>query len=76
MVMQGQIWLTVTSTRVSLTQLVLAEASSLTKIGNKVDLNRSKLRFLETRVKLKKLENLKYFAQGSYGIDLVESPKL
>ena len=73
--MQGQIWLTVTRTRVSLTRLDLAEASALTKIGNKENLNRSKLIFLETRVKLKKLENLKFFAQGSCGIDPGESPK-
>ena len=74
--MQGQIWPTVTGTGVSLTQLGLAEASTLTKIGTKVDLNRSNLRFLKTRVKWKKLENLKFLAQGSCGIDLVESPKL
>ena len=73
---QGQIWSTVIGTRVSLTQIILENASALTKIGNKVDLNRSKLRFLKTRVKTEKLENLKFFAQGSCGIDLVELPKL
>ena len=45
--MQGQIWPTVTGTGVNLTRLGLVEALALTKIGNKVDLNRSKLRFLE-----------------------------
>ena len=74
--MEGQIWPTVTGTGVSLTHLGLAEASTLTKIGNKADLNRSNIRFLETRVKLKKHENLKFLAQGSCGIDLVELPKL
>ena len=74
--MQGQIWPTVTGTQVSLTRLVLEKALTLTQIGNKVDLNRSNLRFLKTRVKWKKLENLKFLAHGSYGIDPVESPKL
>ena len=74
--MQGLIWLTVTSTRVRLTRLGLEEALTLTKIGNKSYLNKSKLRFLETRVKLKKLENLKFLDQGSCGIDLVWLLKL
>ena len=60
--------MTVTGTRVSLTQLGLAEASALTKTRNKSNLNRSNLRFLKTRVKWKKLENLKFLAQGSCGI--------
>ena len=62
--MQGQIWPIVTRFEVNLTQLGLAEASALTKIENKAYLNRSKIRFLETRVKLKKLENLKFFGPG------------
>ena len=73
---QGHIWLTVTGTRVSLTRLELEEASALKKIGSKVDLNRSKLIFLKTRVKTEKLENLKFLAQGSCGIDPGEFPKL
>ena len=52
--MQGQIWPKVTGTGVSLNQLGLAEALALSKTGNKAYLNRSKLRFLETRVKTKK----------------------
>ena len=74
--LQGQIWPTVTGTGVSLTWLGLEEASILTEMGNKVDLNRSKLTFLKTRVKTEKLENLKFVAQGSCGIDLAESPKM
>ena len=62
--LQGQICLAVTGIGVSLTRLGLAEASELTKIGNKVDLNRSNLRFLETRVKIEKNENLKFFGPG------------
>ena len=58
----GQIWPTITSTGVSLNQLNLVEASALTEIGNKIDLNRSKLTFLKTRVKTEKLENLNFFA--------------
>ena len=74
--MQGQIWPTVTSTGVSLTWIGLEEASALTKVRNKVDLNRSNIIFMKTRLKLKKLENLKFLDQGSCGIDLVWSPKL
>ena len=73
---QGQIWSTVTGTEFSLTRLGLVEASALTETRNKVDLNRSNRTFLKTRVKPEKLEKLEIFAQGSYGIDPVESPKL
>ena len=62
--MQGQIWLIVTGTGVSLTRLSLAEASTLTKIGNKENLNRSNRTFLKTRVKTEKLEKLEIFCPG------------
>ena len=74
--MQGQIWPTVTGTGVSITCLGLAEDLALTKIGNKAYLNRSNRTFLKTRVKTEKLEILEIFAQGSCGIDPMESPKL
>ena len=76
LMMQGKIWPIVIGTGVSLTSLSLEKDSALTKIGNKVDLNRSNLRFLKTRVKWKKLENLKFLAQGSCGINPAESSKL
>ena len=64
LVLQGQIWPTVTSTGSVWLGLALQRLWHWQKTRNKADLNRSNITFLKTRVKTEKLEKLEIFSPG------------